>query len=183
MSVEDKYLPIGTICTVREYSKKVIIVGYYAIQYNGNVNMYDYKGYSYPEGLLLDNKSIYFNHSDIIKIDFMGFKNDDYNKFNNILLGQNSDEQLRNKTLETKGNFKFDENGVVVYDPFNKDYYKSEIKVSDNVEKDKSIDIDNPFYKKYEEKSEKESTDAGKWPIFKNIVFDENGIVVSAEER
>ncbi len=173
---EQKFLPIGTICTINNYNKKVMIVGYYAMDYNGNANIYDYKAYDYPEGTLLINKVFCFNHSDIIKIDFMGFQNDDYQKLNANLNNQNSKEE---KEYDNNiGNFKFDSNGVVIYDPLASQNYTSNI-----VRENKQIEeVKNPFYNKYVEKNVSQNdSNSAEWDIFKKIEFDENGYVISAE--
>lgn len=173
---EQKFLPIGTICTINKYNKKVMIVGYYAMDYNGNATIYDYKAYDYPEGTLLINKIICFNHSDIIKIDFMGLKNDDYQRLNSNLNNQNNKEIEENNNHI--GNFKFDNNGVVIYDPLSSQ--NSDIgKVQGNK---KIEEIENPFYNKYVEKTiSQHESNSSEWDIFKKIEFDENGYVISAE--
>ena len=51
----DKYLPIGTVCTLKGNNKKVMVIGFFSVEYNGNIKMYDYQGCSYPEGILLKN--------------------------------------------------------------------------------------------------------------------------------
>ncbi len=78
----DKYLPIGTVCTIKNHQKKVMIVGVFSVEYNGTVKMYDYRGCDYPEGLLLSNKMLSFNHSDIENIVYMGYKDEFYETFN-----------------------------------------------------------------------------------------------------
>ena len=42
--MKDKYLPIGSIVTINNTNKNVMIVGYYAIKYQNVVKMYDYMG-------------------------------------------------------------------------------------------------------------------------------------------
>lgn len=173
---EQKFLPIGTICTINNYNKKVMIVGYYAMDYNGNATIYDYKAYDYPEGTLLINKIICFNHNDIIRIDFMGLKNDDYQRLNANLNNQNSKE-IKDSNNQI-GNFKFDSDGVVIYDPLSSSNSNKE-KISNNETKE---EIENPFYNKYEEKNVSfHDSNSNEWDIFKKIEFDENGYVISAE--
>ena len=175
---ERKFLPIGTICTINNYNKKVMIVGYYAMNYNGNATIYDYKAYDYPEGTLLINKVICFNHSDINKIDFMGLKNDDYQKLNTNLNNQNSKEIKENSNQI--GNFKFDSDGVVIYDPLS----SNDSGKNKPQEKEKKEEIENPFYNKYVEKNVSlHDSNSKEWDIFKKIEFDENGYVISAETK
>ena len=58
--MKEKYLPIGTVCTVKNNLKKYMIVGYYSIEYLKNMKIYDYIAYPYPEGLLLSDKTLFF---------------------------------------------------------------------------------------------------------------------------
>lgn len=173
-----KYLPIGTVCTISEYNKPVMIIGYFSIVYNGNVKMYDYKACDYPEGMLLDNKQISFNQERIIDVLHIGLKNNQYENFNNNLLKQleNPSEQL-----ETSGifeNIKFDSHGVVIYDNM-----VNSVKEKDVVFEEKNDnEISNPFYSAYAEKKE-EDNKSESWPIFTDIQFDENGVVISAVEN
>ena len=34
--MEQKYLPIGSVCTLKGKNKKVMITGYYSVEFNGN---------------------------------------------------------------------------------------------------------------------------------------------------
>ena len=146
--------------------------------------MYDYLGCPYPEGMLLNNNQVSFNHSDINNILYNGYENESYKNLNNILNDQvnnNNNVELVNKSLFK--NIQFDENGVVIYTE-NNDINNNEVTFNEELTKniDDNSSIDNPFFAKYEEKKIKDSNDK-EWPIFKNIQFDENGIVISAEEN
>ena len=59
--MEEKYLPIGSIVTVKDINKKLMIIGYYSLEYKNSVKLYDYVGCSYPEGMLLKNNTFSFN--------------------------------------------------------------------------------------------------------------------------
>lgn len=134
----NKYLPIGSIVKVKDIDKKIMITGYYSIEYNNSVIIYDYVGISYPEGLLLKNNSYSFNHSDITSLVFTGYLSSEYNKLNSNLLDQlNKSEDLEHPS--TFVNLKFDKNGVVVYE-----------EVSDIKEEAKIVDtlVENPFTNK-----------------------------------
>ena len=185
MDNDSKYLPIGSICNINNYNKPIMIIGYYSVAYNGSVKMYDYQGCEYPEGMLLYNKQISFNHNDIVNVIFKGYENDNYVNFNNLLNKQNVDAENKNESKSLFNNIKFDENGVVIYDgTVDPEIEEHENKFSLNADKKEEIDdgINNPFYEKYEEKNI--ANDSNKdWPIFKKIEFDENGIVISAEEN
>lgn len=181
----DKYLPIGTICILKNYQKKVMIVGFFSVEYAGTVKMYDYKGCDYPEGLLLSNKTQSFNHSDIENIVYMGYKDEFYEAFNNNITKQNNKENSNN--LEKKSfaaNIQFDENGVVVYDPIESTNYKSTVgSVSSSPSKIENVsNVDNPFVPVQKVQPMQPNEDSKSWSIFKNIQFDENGVVIAAEE-
>lgn len=189
MDINNKFLPVGSICTVNGYNKKIMITGYYSIEYTGNVKMFDYSGCDYPEGLLLSNKKCSFNHSDILLIDYLGFINEDYNKLNEILNSQKEDVTKKYEHNSLLSNIKFDENGVVIYDPIVNTY--SETNNFTNTPEIKSYDktipdISNPFiptYKVEDSANTEKQNDSKSWSIFKNIQFDENGVVISAVER
>lgn len=182
MSLE-RYLPIGTICNVQGYSKKIMIIGYFSVEYNGKVKMYDYKGCDYPEGLLLNNKLCSFNNEDIVTVDFEGFVDDTYNNLNNNLLAQNNEEKALNNysTNSVLANIEFDENGVVIYDPLVHPTYKSEIE-NIKVNSENPDNLENPFVPIAKGVDVHSEQDASEWSIFKNIQFDENGVVIVADE-
>lgn len=115
--MKDKYLPIGSIVTINDTNKSVMIVGYYAIKYQNVVKMYDYVGISYPEGTLLEG-TFAFNHTDITNVLFAGYKDDSFNVLNKNMLGQNEDKSIDAKKDDNFINVKFDANGVVQYDEF-----------------------------------------------------------------
>ncbi len=176
----EKYLPIGTICTVKNHQKKVMIVGVFSVEYNGTIKMYDYRGCDYPEGLLLNNKICSFNHTDIESILYLGYKDEFYESFNRNITEQN---KLDSNTFEQKtysANIKFDENGVVVYESIETPTYKSSVDNASSIEIKK--DVSNPFVPVQNIVSNPEQENSKEWSIFKSIQFDENGVVISAEE-
>lgn len=111
----NKYLPIGSIVKLKGNDKKLMVIGYYSLEYNNSVKIYDYVGCSYPEGLLIKNNSYSFNHSDISTVVFNGYLDASFNRLNANLLDQPSDEESLAKPTSFV-NVKFDKNGVVVYD-------------------------------------------------------------------
>lgn len=186
--MEDKYLPIGTICTVKNKNRKYMIVGYYSIKYSGNVKMYDYNGYPYPEGKLLETEAIAFNHSDIVSIDYLGYRSDVFDSFNLSLLKPSIDKEksLKNDLLN---NIKFDENGVVIYDGINTYVSQSDNQGISKPEKKYEFDDngivvldnnkknENPFIHNYSNENIVSSN--SEQPIVSNLEFDENGVVIS----
>lgn len=164
--MEEKYLPIGSVVTVKGLNKKVMIIGYYSLEYQNSVKIYDYVGCIYPEGMLMKNNMFSFNHSDITNCDFVGFKDSAYETLNKNL---NSQLNTDTKNMEQPNNFlnlKFDENGVVVYEEL------SPVKKAPEVVK--STVVANPFEVKNPAPEANSQT-----PVMKNaFVFDENGVVV-----
>lgn len=110
-----KYLPIGSVVKLKNNDKKIMIIGYYSLEYNNSVKIYDYVGCSYPEGMLVRNNSYSFNHSDIASVVFTGYLDAAYNRLNANLLDQHGNDEGMEK-LSSFVNVKFDKNGVVVYD-------------------------------------------------------------------
>ena len=202
--MEQKYLPIGSVCTLKGKNKKVMITGYYSVSFSGNLKINDYKGCAYPEGMLLPEFACSFNHTDIEKIDFVGFKNEEQETFKGLLnrLTGNVDEESAAEfhkendmfltSNSTYSKLLFDENGVVmIADPVIEQ--PKEIKTSDwkNIKFDENgyvistgndEDINNPFHKEYEVNEQKEENNTD-WKIFNKIEFDENGTVVSTDDN
>lgn len=164
--MQEKYLPIGSIVTIKNTNRKIMIIGYYSLEYQNSVKIYDYVGCNYPEGMLMKNNMFSFNHSDILKCDFLGFKDASYETFNKNL---NSQLNTDTKGMEQPKNFlnlKFDENGVVVYEELSP--------VKKPVEIVRSVPVTNPFDNK-----QVTPTAKSKAPEVKNAFkFDENGVVI-----
>ncbi len=164
--MEEKYLPIGTVCTIKNSNKKVMIMSYFSIEYNNSAVMYDYKGCVYPEGLLLPSQAVSFNHDDIVSVDFLGYKNNDFEVFNNNLNRKNETAPVETDQAVIK-NFQFDENGVVIFDPT--------VPQKETVEPIKEEKIENPF--QVTETVTKEANTENN--VFNGkYKFDENGVVI-----
>lgn len=156
--MDNKFLPIGSVCTLKGRNGKVMILGLYSILFDKEIRVYDYKGCSYPEGITLSNQLFSFNHEDIEKIDFKGFSNENYE---NLVkeLSKNLSQDTINSVKSSSGfpefsNFVFDKDGYVI--------------------KADSTSASNPFIANVENEEKDEQTS-----IFKNIKFDENGTVIS----
>ena len=92
--IPEKYLPIGTVVTLKGADKRVMILSYLIFP-TGEKNekkMYDYGACSFPEGVIDSKVGIGFNHSDIEKINHMGLKDDDEFKKLNDLLDKYADD-------------------------------------------------------------------------------------------
>lgn len=93
--MKEKFLPIGSIVNVKKYNSKLMVIGYYSLEYQDSLQIYDYVGCNYPEGLLIKNNLISFNHEDIIKCDFVGYQDDSYTDLNTKLNEVNQDEDVK----------------------------------------------------------------------------------------
>lgn len=79
----DKYLPLGTIVFVKNDIVMRTIVGY--LSKNENNEIKDYTTIPFPYGLMAPEIINYYNHEDIEQIIYMGYKNKDFEVFNEIL--------------------------------------------------------------------------------------------------
>lgn len=79
--MKEKYLPIGTVVTLKNATKRIMIIGYLPVV-GENKEVYDYSACTYPEGLLSSDKTLAFNHSQIDNINFNGLEDEESQKFN-----------------------------------------------------------------------------------------------------
>ncbi len=80
--MEEKYLPVGTVCMLKGGKKAVMVVGY-GIQPKEEPNViYDYLGALYPEGIVTMEQNMVFNHENIESILFKGYESDEQKSFN-----------------------------------------------------------------------------------------------------
>ena len=68
-----KYLPIGTVVLLKGGQKRLMITGFCSIPKEDRTKMFDYMGCLYPEGV--------FNHNQIEKIYFVGYKDEEEKQF------------------------------------------------------------------------------------------------------
>ena len=79
--MEEKFLPVGTVVKIKQNVKEIMITGYRVI---GDGIEYDYCGVLYPYGVTT-TKKIIFDHTDIEKIAYKGYSNQDFIEFNKKL--------------------------------------------------------------------------------------------------
>ena len=84
MKVE-KYLPIGTVCLLKNAKKRVMVTGFAAKGKETGDKMFDYIGCLYPEGVISSDKNLLFNHDQIDKIFYMGYVDDEQKELMNKL--------------------------------------------------------------------------------------------------
>lgn len=101
--MKDKFLPIGTVVTLNNVTKDLMIIGYSCMSGVNNV-IFDYSGCFYPEGMLTANTAIAFNHSNIKEVLFEGFRNEKFEKLNKSMISTLNGEfdEGANKNLFAK---------------------------------------------------------------------------------
>ena len=83
--MKEKYLPLGTVVLLNGGTKRLMITGYcMKIKEKPGV-IYDYSGCLYPEGTIKSDITSVFNHSQIDRIDFMGYSDVESKEFMNKL--------------------------------------------------------------------------------------------------
>ena len=77
----EKYLPIGTVVMLKGGSKRVMITGFCAVAAENEEKVYDYSGCLYPECFLNPEQTCLFDHDQLDKIYFLGYKDEEEEKF------------------------------------------------------------------------------------------------------
>lgn len=75
------FLPIGSVCLLKEATKKVMITGFCVRGQGLEDKVFDYLGCVYPEGVISSDQNLLFNHDQIEKIYFTGFSNEEDKAF------------------------------------------------------------------------------------------------------
>lgn len=81
MIKKDKFLPIGTVCLLKGGKKRVMIAGYCVISKEQPDVIFDYNGCLFPEGIVSLDNVLAFNHDQIDKIYYMGYKDENDREF------------------------------------------------------------------------------------------------------
>ena len=86
--IGEKYLPIGTVCRLKEGKKSLMIVGFAVRQQEGEntEKVYDYLGCIYPIGIFDQNKNFMFDHENIEEVLHMGLVTDEEKEFKKQLV-------------------------------------------------------------------------------------------------
>lgn len=174
--MQEKFLPIGTICQIKGNDKKIMITGYQKSVFNNYLKIYDYIGVIYPEGMLAPNRIATFDAKDISEIIYHGLENEEYHKFKKLVNGlepQIAEEKQKfkkvNETFSTStdtfSKLVFDENGVVMFaEQANNNLPEFEFDANGYVIREKRKEVVNPFL------------------IQKDHEFDKNGYVLKEEK-
>ena len=81
MEIGEKYLPIGTVVLLKGGTKTIMITGFSAIDGKDNNTIWDYSGCLFPEGILTSGQAALFNHSQIEKIEYIGYIDEEEKEF------------------------------------------------------------------------------------------------------
>ena len=126
-----RYLPIGSVIKLKNNNKSIMITGYYSVEYARDLEIYDYSGCAYPEGVMIKSSCCSFNQSDIKEVLFEGYKTDEYKTLTNGLneideeimtggepqeivfdeLDSNKEKEKEDKSFKY---YTFDENGILI---------------------------------------------------------------------
>lgn len=91
--VGEKFLPVGTVVMLKGGTKRVMIIGFCAVE-GESKEIYDYSGCLYPEGLLSSTEICMFNHDQIEQVYHEGLKDEEEEAFkkelNEVILEQNN---------------------------------------------------------------------------------------------
>jgi len=79
-----KYLPIGTVVTLVNGTKPIMIYGRKQLQ-QGNKKIWDYVACLYPEGNLGDEYNVFFQHEEIKNVYHYGMESTDESRLQEIL--------------------------------------------------------------------------------------------------
>lgn len=100
-TINEKFLPIGTVVLLKNNPKKLMISSYliFSTGENSESNkMFDYGACPFPEGIIDSQYAVGFNHDDILEVVHLGLEDDDQRKLNEIL--NKSADDVRKKFIE-----------------------------------------------------------------------------------
>lgn len=85
MKDTSRLLPIGSVVLLNNGTKKIMITGFYSIAANNPDKVFDYCGCLFPEGVISSEQNLLFDHSQIVKVCYMGYKSDEEKEFKSKL--------------------------------------------------------------------------------------------------
>ena len=101
-----EYLPIGTVVVLRGGEKAIMVYGRKQVHLETN-ELFDYIACLYPEGNLSPEFTYLFNHEDIAKILFTGYKSREETSFLELLLKMEA--EFEDNELATKNEVEISE--------------------------------------------------------------------------
>ena len=75
------YLPAGSVVLLKGGTKRIMITGFQTSDISRPDKIYDYSAVLYPEGSLSSEQTLLFDHSQIDRVYFEGYKDDEYFSF------------------------------------------------------------------------------------------------------
>ncbi|CDF21065.1 iS200 family transposase [Clostridium sp. CAG:609] len=126
-----RYLPIGSVIKLKNNNKSIMITGYYSVEYARDLEIYDYSGCAYPEGVMIKSSCCSFNQSDIKEVLFEGYKTNEYKTLTNglneideeimtggesqvVVLDELDSDKEKKKEDKSFKHYTFDENGILI---------------------------------------------------------------------
>lgn len=88
----NKFLPVGTVITLKNAKKKLTIVGNAVKKDDGT--LFDYIAVPHPEGFIDSETMLLFNFEDINSIDFIGYIDSEAQMFIHKLLNTKSEKNF-----------------------------------------------------------------------------------------
>ncbi len=74
-------LPIGSLVTLKNELRKIIILGYDQKLVSDTSKIYSYVGCFFPEGYVSSSKNVLFNKEDIKSIYYLGYQDSSFDEF------------------------------------------------------------------------------------------------------
>lgn len=100
MNLENTILPLGTICDINNYEKKIMIIGFNVKEEKDSDEVFDYLVCNYPEGLIDSNHFMFCNKEDIKDILYMGYSNEETLEFQSLIQKLNNNNEEKIEILE-----------------------------------------------------------------------------------
>ena len=97
-TINEKFLPIGTVVLLKSNPKKLMITSYLIFSTGDNSDgskMFDYGACPFPEGIIDSKYAVGFNHGDILEVLHLGLEDDDQKLLNSILNKSANDVKKR----------------------------------------------------------------------------------------
>ncbi len=94
-------LPIGSVVLLKGGDKRVMICGRIQTR-TGDDKIYDYSACYYPEGIVGGDSMFFFDHTDIEKIYFLGFQDEEEMVFHSEVLDKLGELELRDGEIVSK---------------------------------------------------------------------------------
>lgn len=82
----EKFLPIGTVVLLKGAKKRLMITGFCSYDEEKRDKAYDYTGCLYPEGIITSKQMALFDHSQIEKIFYLGYSDDEDKAFKKAMI-------------------------------------------------------------------------------------------------